>query len=169
VALNKGSNVNYLIGKALEANGLTYGDIVPAYLAPADARAAFERGSVDAWVIWDPYYAAAELSLGARSIADGTGLAPNVSFYMASRPVAERNSEVLKAVLAAVDEIDVWIRDNRKQYAIELAPKVGLPAEVIERAVTRAEMSARPIVRNPGQQRSRTSSRTSNIPKPLGY
>jgi len=145
VALNKGSNVNYLIVKALEANGLTYGDIVPAYLAPADARAAFERGSVDAWVIWDPYYAAAEISLGARSIADGTGLAPNVSFYMAARPLAEGNPDVLKAVLAAVDEIDGWIRDNRKQYAIELAPKVGLPAEVIERAVNRAELGARPI------------------------
>jgi len=145
VALNKGSNVNYLILKALEANGLTYGDIVPAYLAPADARAAFERGSVDAWVIWDPYYAAAELSLGARSIADGTGLAPNVSFYMASRPIAEGNTEVLKAVLAGVEEIDVWIRDNRKQYAIELAPKVGLPVEVIERGVTRAELGAHPI------------------------
>jgi sulfonate transport system substrate-binding protein len=64
VALNKGSNVNYLLVRALEANGLSYGDIVPAYLAPADARAAFERGSVDAWAIWDPYYAAAELSLG---------------------------------------------------------------------------------------------------------
>ena len=38
VALNKGSNVNYLIVKALEANGLTYSDIVPAYLAPADAE-----------------------------------------------------------------------------------------------------------------------------------
>jgi sulfonate transport system substrate-binding protein len=73
VALNKGSNVNYLIVRALEANGLTYGDIVPAYLAPADARAAFERGAVDAWVIWDPYYAAAELSLGARAVADGDG------------------------------------------------------------------------------------------------
>jgi len=145
VALNKGSNVNYLIVKALQANGLTYGDIVPAYLAPADARAAFERGSVDAWVIWDPYYAAAELSLGARAIADGTGLAPNVSFYMASRPVAESNPAVLKAVLAAIDEIDVWIRDNRKQYAIELAPKVGLPVEVIERSVGRAEIGAHPI------------------------
>jgi sulfonate transport system substrate-binding protein len=61
---------------------------------------------------------------------------------MALRPVAESNSEILKAVLEAVDEIDVWIRDNRKQYAIELAPKVGLPAEVIERGVGRAEIGA---------------------------
>jgi sulfonate transport system substrate-binding protein len=145
VALNKGSNVNYLLVQALEANGLNYGEIVPAYLAPADARAAFERGSVDAWVIWDPYYAAAEISLGARTIVDGTGLAPNVSFYMAARPIAEQNSDVLKAVLSAIDEIDGWIRENRKQFAAELAPKIGLPVEVIERSINRSEIGARPI------------------------
>lgn len=145
IALNKGSNVNYLLVRALEANGLGYGDIVPAYLAPADARAAFERGSVDAWVIWDPYYAAAEISLGARAIVDGTGLAPNVYFYMASRPVAEHSPDVLKAVLAAIDEIDTWIKDNRDQFATELAPKVGLPADVLKRSVNRSEPGARPI------------------------
>lgn len=145
VALNKGSNVNYLLVRALEANGLSYSDIVPAYLAPADARAAFERGSVDAWVIWDPYYAAAEIGLGARTVVDGTGLAQNVAFYMASRPIAEKDPDVLKAVLSAIDEIDAWIEDNRKQFAIELAPKIGLPANVIERAVNRSELGARPI------------------------
>jgi sulfonate transport system substrate-binding protein len=142
VALNKGSNVNYFLVRALEANGLTYQDIEPVYLAPADARAAFERGAVDAWVIWDPYYAAAEVSLGARSIADATGLAKNVSFYIASRAIAEENPKVLATVLTAVDEIDAWIRDNRKQYAAELSPKIGLPAEIIERSVDRAELGA---------------------------
>lgn len=145
VALNKGSNVNYLLVRALEANGLSYSDIVPAYLAPADARAAFERGSVDAWVIWDPYYAAAEIDLGARTVVDGTGLAGNVGFYMASRPIAEQSPGTLKAVLSAIDEIDVWIKDNRKQYAIELAPKIGLSADVVERWVNRSEVGARPI------------------------
>jgi sulfonate transport system substrate-binding protein len=170
VALNKGSNVNYLLVRALEANGLGYGDISPAYLAPADARAAFERGSVDAWVIWDPYYAAAELSLGARKIVDGTGLAPNVAFYMASRPVAEHNPEVLKTVLAAIDEIDGWIASNRKQYASELAPKIGLSADVIERSVNRSEIGARPIdaATLEGQQRiADTFTKLKLIPKSL--
>lgn len=54
VALNKGSNVHYLLVRALEQAGLKYSDIQPVYLPPADARAAFERHSVDAWVIWDP-------------------------------------------------------------------------------------------------------------------
>lgn len=60
VALNKGSNVHYLLFKQLERAGVPYADVNVAYLTPADARAAFERGSVDAWVIWDPFQAAAE-------------------------------------------------------------------------------------------------------------
>jgi sulfonate transport system substrate-binding protein len=170
VALNKGSNVNYLLVRALEANGLNYSDIVPAYLAPADARAAFERGSVDAWVIWDPYYAAAEISLGARTIVDGTGLAPNVAFYMASRPISEHDSEVLKAVLSAIDEIDGWIKDNRKQFATELAPKIGLPADVIERSVNRSNLGAGRIdsATLEGQQKIADAfAKLKLIPKPL--
>ena len=60
VALNKGSNVHYLLVKALEKAGVRYSEIEPVFLPPADARAAFERGAVDAWVIWDPFQAAAE-------------------------------------------------------------------------------------------------------------
>jgi sulfonate transport system substrate-binding protein len=89
---------------------------------------------------------------------------------MASRPVAESNSEILEAVLEAVDEIDVWIRDNRKQYAIELAPKVGLPVEVIERSVGRAEIGAHPIdaATLAGQQKiADTFADLKLIPKPL--
>ena len=89
---------------------------------------------------------------------------------MASRPVAERNPEVLKAVLAAIDEVDDWIKDNRKQYAIELSPKVGLPAEVLERAVTRAEIGARPIdaATLEGQQKiADVFAKLKLIPKPL--
>ena len=51
VALNKGSNVHYLLVKALEKAGLKYEDVQTVFLNPSDARAAFERGSVDAWVI----------------------------------------------------------------------------------------------------------------------
>ena len=51
VALNKGSNVHYLLVRALEAFSLALTDVEPVYLPPADARAAFERGAVDARVI----------------------------------------------------------------------------------------------------------------------
>src|SRR5262249_13934412 len=64
VALNKGSNVHYLLVKALEKAGLSYSDVEVTFLPPADGRAAFEKGAVDAWVIWEPFRAAAEISAG---------------------------------------------------------------------------------------------------------
>lgn len=55
VALNKGSNVHFLLVEALASAGIGYGDIQPVFLTPADARAAFTSGAVDAWAIWDPF------------------------------------------------------------------------------------------------------------------
>ena len=55
VAFQKGSSAHNLILRALNKAGLRYQDIQPVYLPPADARAAFEQGSVDAWAIWEPY------------------------------------------------------------------------------------------------------------------
>ena len=76
VALNKGSNVHYLLVRALEEANLSIRDIKPVYIKPGDARTAFDRGDVDAWVIWDPYQADAEIA-GARSLRDGEGLVDN--------------------------------------------------------------------------------------------
>lgn len=73
IALNKGSNVHYLLVKVLERNGLKYSDIQPVFLPPADARAAFEKGAVDAWVIWDPFLAASEKQIGARILPMAAG------------------------------------------------------------------------------------------------
>ena len=70
VALNKGSNVHYLLVKALEKAGLAYTDIEVNFLPPADARAAFEKQAVDAWVIWEPFLAAAEAATGATAAGE---------------------------------------------------------------------------------------------------
>ena len=75
--------------KLLEANNLTLNDIQPVYLPPSDARAAFEKGAVDAWVIWDPFFAAAEHQIHARVIANGEHLVSNHQFYLADRKFAE--------------------------------------------------------------------------------
>lgn len=145
VALNKGSNVHYLLVQALASAGLTPADITPAYLAPADARAAFERGSVDAWAIWDPFLAAAQDATGARTLADGTGLAPNRQFFLAARDFAQGQPEVLQAVLAQVDATDGWAERNRDAAARLLAASMRLPQPVIARAVARMGFGVRPL------------------------
>ena len=145
VALNKGSNVHYLLVRALEKAGLSLADITPVYLAPADARAAFERGAVDAWAIWDPYLAAAEAAGTTRTLADGSGLVPNHQFYLASRTFSAKHGTALDAVIAAIGEVDAWAKDNPEAVARELAPSVGIPAPILAVALARQTYGIRPL------------------------
>jgi sulfonate transport system substrate-binding protein len=145
VALNKGSNVHYLLVKVLEKAGIAYKDVEVVYLPPSDARAAFERGSVDAWVIWDPFLAAAEKQLGARILADGKGLVANHQFFLASRPYAEKNPEIIKAIQEELVKVDQWGGSNQKEVAAILSQQIGLSADIVELAASRFSYGVQPV------------------------
>ena len=117
VALNKGSNVHYLLLKVLEANNLKLSDIEVVYLPPSDARAAFERGAVDAWVIWDPFFAAAENQIGARVIATGENIVSNHQFYLADRKFAEANPQIIEAVVNELNLTTEWVSAHQDEAA----------------------------------------------------
>ncbi|MWX00962.1 transporter substrate-binding domain-containing protein, partial [Francisella tularensis] len=125
VAFNKGSNVHYLLVKLLEKANVPYSDIQPVYLTPADARAAFERGAIDAWVIWDPFFAAAEQQLGARVLADGTGVVNNSQYFLASKGYAGVRPDVLNIVLDELKKTDPWAAANPKDVTNILGPQLG--------------------------------------------
>lgn len=145
VALNKGSNVHYLLVKALEKNGLKYSDIQPVFLPPADARAAFERGSVDAWVIWDPFAAAAEQQIGARVLLNAEGIVNNQSFFLAERSFSQINPTVISTLLTELRKEGAWIKKNTTQAASLLAPLQGLDAAVVELSLSRYSHDIHPI------------------------
>ncbi|MFT4194496.1 sulfonate ABC transporter substrate-binding protein [Ottowia sp.] len=139
VALNKGSNVHYFLVKLLEKHGLKYADVNVVFLPPADARAAFEKGSIDAWVIWDPFLAAAQKSLDATLLADATGVVGNRAYYFSSLDYAEHNADVLRVAIEEINKIDIWAKVNRDLLAAELAPLFGIPKPVLDLSTARAE------------------------------
>lgn len=132
VALNKGSNVHYLLVKALEKNGVNYEDIETAFLPPSDARAAFEKGSVDAWVIWDPFLAEAERKTGARQLVDGTDLVKNREYFLASESFSKDNPEVLDVIYKEIEKAEKKVKENQKEAAEFLAPQIGMDKETLE-------------------------------------
>jgi sulfonate transport system substrate-binding protein len=137
VALQKGSSAHYLTVRAIDKAGLQWGDFSPIYLAPADARAAFERGAVDAWAIWDPYYAATELDLKPRSLTDGSGLSNNNSFYLASRAFAQSYPAVVSALLDELTRADAYVWANRKESAQLIADYSGLSLATVHLFISR--------------------------------
>ena len=170
VALNKGSNVHYLIVKALEKQGLKFSDIQPVYLAPADARAAFERGAVDAWVIWDPFLAAVEKQSGARQLADGRGLVNNYAYYLAERGYAEKQPQVIQALFEDTQAQAASLKANIKAAAAVIAPLQGLEPEVIEKSLARYQFGVKPLtpaVAAEQQKIADTFHTLGLIPKPI--
>lgn len=145
VALNKGSNVHYLLVKLLEKNKLKFSDIQVVYLAPADARAAFESRNVDAWVIWDPFTAAAEKAIGARILADGTGVVNNYQYYLAERNFVAKNPKIIQALFDDSVERGVWLKANLKKAAEIIAPLQSLPLDVVELSLKRYGFNVKPV------------------------
>ena len=145
VVLNKGSNVHYLLLKVLEANGLKLSDIDVVYLPPSDARAAFEKGAVDAWVIWDPFLSAAEHQIGARVLADGEQLVNNYQFYLADRKFAETHPKVIEAVVNELNLSTQWVESHQDEAAKLLEKPTGLDFTVLKSSIARMGFGVTPL------------------------
>jgi sulfonate transport system substrate-binding protein len=141
IALQKGSSSHYLLVRAVEQAGLEWKDINPVYLPPAEARAAFERGSVDAWVIWDPFYAATEIAIRPKVLATGRGLSGNNSFYLASRPFATQYPQLLSILFEELTRADRFVQDNRREAVRLIAEFSGLPLETVQLFISRRPAS----------------------------
>ncbi|ENW96750.1 sulfonate ABC transporter substrate-binding protein [Acinetobacter sp. NIPH 298] len=145
IALNKGSNVHYLLLKLLEANKLSLNDIQPVYLPPSDARAAFEKGAVDAWVIWDPFFAAAQHQIHARVLASGEQLVSNHQFYLADRKFAENHPNALKTLVSTLNQTTDWVKSHPDDAAKLLEKPTGLGFDVLKTSISRMGFGVQPI------------------------
>jgi sulfonate transport system substrate-binding protein len=145
IALNKGSNVHYLLVKALEKAGLKYQDIQPAFLPPADARAAFDGGKIDAWAIWDPFLTVAQAATEARVLTDGEGIVANREFFFATRKLAETHPEIIQALNDAIDRAAAWTKEKPAEVAAYLSRDVGVDPHLLEVITRRQPWGFQPV------------------------
>jgi len=144
VALNKGSNVNWLLVKLLEANHMTLADINVKYLKPAEGRPAFDNDQIDAWIIWDPYYALAEQP-GVQALADATGLANNREYILVSPEAVKNKPAQIKTFLSAYQKTTAWGIANPDERAKVLAPELKIDEAVTARALARSAQPLAPL------------------------
>lgn len=146
IAVTKAAGVHYLLLATLEKANLKFSDIKVAYLSPADGRAAFERGSVDAWVTWDPFLAGVQKQAPVRILSDGRNIADYQRYYLASTTFAQTHPEVLALVFDELQKAGLWVRQHPKEAATFLAPLWGLDATTIELANSRRSYEVRAVV-----------------------
>jgi len=170
VAFAKASSAHNLTLAALAKAGLTYGDITPVTLAPADAAAAFASGQIDAWTIWDPYFAIAQGRAGVRVLALATDIARPNNFFLANRTVAQAKPRIVEAVVEALSGVAAWCEANRHEVAAILSRGTGVPLAATERAVARTDYVIGPVTPDLVSEQQAIADRfhaAGLIPKPI--
>lgn len=146
VAVTKAAGAHYLLIAALAKANLKFSDIQPAYLTPADGRAAFENGKVDAWVIWEPFLSAAQRQLPTRTLASSQGLASYQRYYLTSTRFAKKHPQVLQTVYGELVKAGDWLRAHPAEAAQILGPLWGnLDPAIVEQANGRRSYEVRPV------------------------
>lgn len=145
VAVTKAAGAHFLLISALSKAGLKFKDIEPAYLSPADGRAAFEKGAVDAWVVWDPFVSAAQKQANARVLADGTGIASYQRYYLAASAFAASDPKVIETYFELLQSTGQWVKANPAEAAKVLAPVWGLDPAIVETANSRRSYQVRAL------------------------
>ncbi|MFG1357500.1 aliphatic sulfonate ABC transporter substrate-binding protein [Xanthobacter pseudotagetidis] len=170
VAIAKGSSSHNFTVQALKRAGLSFTDIAPVYLAPADAAAAFASGRVDAWTIWDPYWAIAQRRHDARAIVTTNDGLSSHTFYLANKTTATRSPQVLHAVLDELKQVTAWAARNRDELAQLTAEVTGVELEAQKIATNRYPIELNPIadaVVRQQQEIADTFLALGLIPKPI--
>ncbi len=138
VGFTKGSSAHNIVVQTLEKAGLTYSDITPIYLTPPDAGPAFANGSIDAWAVWDPYFAIGEKKQNGRILINALEVTKSNSFFIANRDFARNQSATLADVIVKIGEAAVWAEANRGSVAKSLAEVTGVPLDIQTLAAERA-------------------------------
>jgi len=145
IAFGKSTSAHYFTIKALQSAGLSLKDVEPVYLAPADARSAFIQGSVDAWVIWDPFNAATAAQNDVRVLRTSEGLVSNRDFYLANKSFAQENANVIKGLRKQTQVVSRWANRNEEKVVSFFSPLLKIDASVLKVVVNRRDFSFIPF------------------------
>jgi len=145
VGFTKGSSAHNIVVQTLEKAGLTYADITPVYLTPPDAGPAFANGSIDAWSIWDPYFAIGETKQNGRILVNAFEITKTNSFFIANREFAKSHGPVLQQIIDVTSATATWAEAHRDEVAHALAAVTNVPLDIQTVAANRSSFAVGPI------------------------
>lgn len=143
IKFSRGSNVHYLVVKALEASGLSFDDIECVYAEPSDSAGYVEGGDADVWALWDPLLQMAQQARKLRVLTDGSGLVQNHQFYLASKRFIATMEELLSVLLQELQAAGLFVANQPVEAACLLSEKIGTDASALTVAFNRLTHGAR--------------------------
>jgi sulfonate transport system substrate-binding protein len=141
IGFTKGSSAHNVVVLALDKAGLQYSDITPVYLSPPDGAAAFARDAIDAWAVWDPYFAIGEVRGGGRVLVNASEIGKTNSFYIANRDFAARAPQLVTGVIGVLAQTANWAESHRDQVGRVLAAITGVDLDIQTIAAQRSSFA----------------------------
>jgi sulfonate transport system substrate-binding protein len=145
IGFTRGSSAHNIVVQTLEKAGLGYADITPVYLTPPDAGPAFANASIDAWAIWDPYFAIGEIKQGGRILVDASDITKTNSFYIANRDFAKSRGPLLQQIIDVTSATAQWAEAHRDEVAKALSAVTNIPLDIQTVAANRSSFAVGPI------------------------
>jgi sulfonate transport system substrate-binding protein len=145
IGFTKGSSAHNIVVQTLEKAGLTYNDITPVYLTPPDAGPAFVNGSIDAWAVWDPYFAIAETKQNGRILVNSYEITKTNSFFIANRDFSKNHGPILQQINDVIASTATWAEAHRDEVAKSLSAVTGVPLDIQTVAANRAAFKIGPV------------------------
>lgn len=145
VALNKGSNVHYLLVRVLEVHGLSIEDIELIYLPPNELLKSLKEARIDAGIVWDPFLPAAQIQGDARVIVDGEGLVANRQFYLASSALASKTPDAIEVLLDELRMAGEHTTNHTAEMARLMSTEISIEVQAMEVALGRSTYGAKPL------------------------
>ena len=142
MALQRGSSAHYLLVQVLRDQNIPVNEVEVVPLSPADARAAFEQGTVDAWSIWDPFLGVIEATGNARNLSLGRD---RRAFFLASQNFVNTYPERVKTFLLEAKQTEEWGQKNTKAIAQQFAEELKIDVTILEKANQRRGWGLLPI------------------------
>jgi DNA-binding NtrC family response regulator/ABC-type nitrate/sulfonate/bicarbonate transport system substrate-binding protein len=144
VKFNKGSNVHYLLIRALESNGMSLHDI--DMVDATQDRGVFMNGNdADGWALWDPLLTIAQRSGEVRILFDGDGLVQNHQFHIVRRDFAETYPDILNTLLESIGQVGQQATSNPLATARAASTKIGIDVPTLEITFGRLTHGTQPM------------------------
>ena len=137
IGVQKGSNAHEFLAKVLQKAGLTWSDIQPIWLPPADARAAFDKQSIDAWAIWDPFLSSAEQDTKARTLINGEAFPQSYTYFVANPKFIQQYPQATQKFIESLNQADQWIVSHPNETQALYSQYTGLPADISKTVLER--------------------------------
>ncbi|WP_421762360.1 aliphatic sulfonate ABC transporter substrate-binding protein [Devosia sp.] len=134
LAFKRGSSAHNFAVKALRTAGLTLDDVEALDLGPPDAAPAFANGQIDAWAIWDPYYAIAAQDPNTRVLVTTEGIVDSWGFFLANGSYAKANPHIVADVIDELAKVGARAQADLDATVKAVSAITGVP-EPIQRIV----------------------------------